>query len=87
MFKRTCLNNSPCGATILEQYDLQVARSGSVQALTPEEKRLFSAVAYFDLSVFVLRRSETARDRWTGLTLLISEDIVVTCVYKTRDPI
>lgn len=87
MFKPTCLKNSPWGNTILEQYSLRVARSGSVPALTPEEKRLFSAVAYVEPSVFVLRRNETARARWTGLTLFISEHIVTSCVYETRDPI
>lgn len=87
MFQPTCLKNSPWENTILEQYDLRVARSWSLDALKPEKKRLFSAAAYFEPSVFVPRRNETARARWTGLTMFISEHIVTGCVYKTRDPI
>lgn len=87
MYKPTCLKNSPRGDAILEQYDLFVARSGSVSTLTAGESRLFSAVACFNPSVFVLRRSETARARWAGFTLLISEHILTRCVCKIQQPI
>lgn len=49
--------------------------------LTPGQKRLLSASAYLEPSVLVLRRSVTARTRWTGLTLFITEHIVVRCLY------
>lgn len=87
MFKPTCLKNGPWGNAILEQYDLRVARSGPAQALTPEEKRWFSAVTYFEPSVYVFRRNEIARARWMGLILFIREHIVNMYLYKTLDTI